>query len=108
MRNSDQLTTVGEVMATDKWVDKPPVNGESYERFFIKDKETHEWIFGMSRESFAKYVCGIRVEGNVCPNPKFEPLRDEIHHLIVGSLGYVYFDSIEYQPGYIGPLNSPV
>ena len=53
MSNSDQLKTVGEVMATEKWVDKP-VNGESYERFFIKDKETHEWIFGISRESFAK------------------------------------------------------
>lgn len=107
MLNSDQLTTVGEVMVTEKWVDKP-VEGETYERFFIKDKETHEWIFGMSRESFADYVLGIRVEGNVCPNPKFEPLRDEIHHLIVNRLGYVCFDSIEYQPGYIGPLNSPV
>lgn len=80
------LTT--ELMDTSKWMDPPESNGETYERFFIRDNETHEWFMGISRESFAMYVVGKKSLNKW--NIKYEPLRDEVHHLIVSSKEHIF------------------
>lgn len=77
-----------EIMDTSKWMDPPKPRDGHYERFFIRDKETGEWFMGLSRESFAEYVLGHKPL-NVW-NRKYEPLRDEMHHLIVGTKEHIF------------------
>ena len=88
------METIEEILDTSKWID-PPTEKGTYERFFIRDKETHEWFRGLSRESLAKFVLGEKTL-NIW-NTKYEPLRDEIHHLIVTSVGTACYDSKEYE-----------
>ena len=87
---------IEEVMDTAKWID-PPETG-AYERFFIMDKETREWFKGLSRNSFAKFVSGEKPLSRW--NKKYEPFRDEIHHLVVYNDGKSFsYDCKEYLDG---------
>lgn len=68
----------------------------SYELFDIKDKETHEYIRDLTREQLAQYVLG-QLPGHDKGRKfrKYEPLRDEVHHIIHCDDGTVYYDSVE-------------
>ena len=84
---------INEIMDTSKWLDAPEKG--SYERFFIRDKETNEWFKGLSRDTLAKFVSGEKRLSNW--NLKYEPFRDAIHHLIVYSDGKtIAYDCMEY------------
>lgn len=80
------LTT--ELMDTSKWIDPPNPSDTRCERFFIRDNETHEWFMGLSRESFALYVLGKKSLNKW--NIEYEPLRDEVHHLIIGTKEHIF------------------
>lgn len=67
-----------------------------YETFDIRDKETHEYIRNLTRENLADYVLGKYAPYDKGGNfRKYEPLRDEIHHIIHCPGGIIYYDSIE-------------
>lgn len=66
----------------------------SYELFDIKDRETHEYIRDLTREQLAQYVLGQLPGHDKGRNfRKYEPLRDEVHHIIHCDDGMVYYDS---------------
>ena len=59
------------------------MSAESYETFDIRDRDTHEYIRNLTREQLAQYVLGeLEPYKSSKTNSKFEPLRDEIHHII--------------------------
>ena len=82
---------IAELMNTARWLDPPKFGETPYERFFIRDRETHEWFMGMTRETFANFVTGKTPFS--AWNTKYEPLRDEVHHLVV-STEETIFDSV--------------
>lgn len=71
------------------------MSAESYETFDIRDRDTHEYIRNLTREQLAQYVLGeLEPYKSSKTNSKFEPLRDEIHHIIHCADGTVYYDSV--------------
>ena len=72
------------------------MTNESYETFDIRDKETHEYIRDLTREDLANYVLGKYAPYAQGKNfRKYEPLRDEIHHIIHCPDGIIYYDSVK-------------
>lgn len=72
------------------------MTNQSYETFDIRDKETHEYIRDLTREDLAAYVIGKYAPSSYGKNlRKYEPLRDEIHHIIHCPNGIIYYDSVK-------------
>lgn len=72
------------------------MTNQSYETFDIRDKETHEYIRDLTREDLAAYVMGKYAPYSYGKNlRKYEPLRDEIHHIIHYPNGIIYYDSVK-------------
>lgn len=66
----------------------------SFERFDIRDRETGEWIHDLTREMLAQYVLGKLPGYDIGKTlRRYEPLRDEVHHIIHLDDGTVYYDS---------------